>query len=210
MNKKLKKIILMILLLLIVVAVVFVIVNSGSGKKEQKVVNTEPKSQRASTTNSTDSKTEETNADNSESKEKLATTVEETDTGTVYKVIDNEIKPDIVLKDNYFDTQIADINLNFDTYEGKTIEIEGMYFKNTPYTFVGRYSLSNLCPTCPSGYSYFEYEWKGDKEIKLEEEKDWIKVIGTLRKGNDGVEYYYIDVASIEIMKERGNDTVTN
>lgn len=212
MKKNLKKIVLIILLVLIIVAVGIIIANSSSGKKEQKVANTEPTSQRA--TNNENNKVEntgsETKENNTESKEKLETKIEETSTGTVYKVTDKEIKPDIILKDNYFDTQIADININFDRYEGKTIQIEGMYFQNTPYTFVGRYSLSNLCPTCPTGYSYFEYEWNGDEELKLEEEKDWIKVIGTLRKGNDGVDYYYIDVASIEIMNERGNDTVTN
>lgn len=67
-----------------------------------------------------------------------------------------------------------------------------------------------MCPNCPTGYSYFEYEWNGDKEIPAEVEESWIKVKGTLKRGNDGEEYYYIDVAEIEVMNQKGLETVSN
>ena len=148
---------------------------------------------------------------NSESKKE--TIKKELDDGVLYTLSDNEIKADIVLKDNYYDTQIKDIMYNFDTYKGKVIEIEGMYLDMDPYTVVGRYSTNALCPYCPAGYSAFEYIWNGEK-IKLENTTSWIKVIGTLCVGNDETsgyqDYYYIDAISVEVMNERGLDTVNN
>ena len=124
---------------------------------------------------------------------------------------ETEEQTDIIIGDNYFDTQMADINMNFSKYEGKTVEIEGMSLTNDPFTFVGRYSTSNICPDCPTGYSYFEYEWKGDKTPELQEEETWLKVRGTFKKGDDnGMEYYYIDVANMEVMNEKGLETVNN
>ena len=104
--------------------------------------------------------------------------------------------------------------LNPENYMEKNIEIEGMYLENLPWTFVGRYSTSNVCVYCPEGYSYFEYQLKGKIDREFTAKEDWIKVIGTLAKGNDETsdyqDYYYIEVLSIEIMNERGLDTVTN
>lgn len=193
-----KKIALSIILVVIIVVITVIAMNASSGKKQKNT----------NTTNviNKSSETENTKVE----KEKKKTEVTELEDGIMYAVTNEKIEPEIVLKDTYFDTQIADIALNFNNYEGKTIQIEGLYFANNKYTFVGRYSTSNLCPDCPAGISYFEYEWHGDKEITLEDSKSWIKVIGTLRKGNDGTDYYYIDVANLEVMNEPGNSTVTN
>ena len=128
--------------------------------------------------------------------------------GTEYKISD--IEPEIVLKDKLFDTSIADISINFEKYVGKTISLEGLYFENAGYTFVGRYSTSSMCPTCPTGISYMEYEWDGDKNFDLKDEDSWIKIIGTLRVGNDGEDYYYIEASSISLMNEKGLTTVDN
>lgn len=210
--EKFKKIGLVIILLVIVIAIVFVVKNSSSGKKEAKVdTNSTTVSKVAqSDEEEPDNTEEENNVSNEETAEVKTATVTELADGTKYSVTDEEITPEIVIGDNYFGTQLADINMNFDQYEGKTMEIEGLYFENTPYTFVGRYSTSNVCPTCPTGYSYFEYEWKGDKELPVKDSETWIKAVGTLRKGNDGVEYYYLDIQNIEIMNEAGQDTVSN
>lgn len=200
----LKKLGLIAVLVVIVIAIVIVIVNASSGKKEAKTGNVAgtPVSKSASATNSVEN--------NVTSEDKKAVTKKELEDGTLYSITDEDITPEIVVGDNYFDTQIADMNLNFDEYEGKTIEIEGLYFINDPYTFVGRYSLANLCLDCPAGYSYFEYEWNGEEVPELKDEENWIKLVGTLKKGNDGVEYYYIDVASLAVMNEKGVDTVSN
>ena len=62
--------------------------------------------------------------------------------------------------------------------------------------------------------SYIEYELDGKLDKKLIEEQDWIKIIGTLEVGNDASSnfqnYYYLKVLSLEVMKEKGQDTVNN
>lgn len=135
-------------------------------------------------------------------------------TGIYLKDNSNIDNIDIVVGDNYFDTQLADWNLNIDKYKGKTVEIEGFNLKNGPYSFIGRYSTSALCQYCPTGYSYFEYEWNGDEKFNpdnLENESTWMKIIGTIEVGNDeSGDYYYIDAKSIEIMDEWGVSEVNN
>lgn len=206
-KKSLKKIVLIIVLIIILAGIVLIVVNSSSGKKEVKTGNSNKTS--VTKTNGAQS----TNSNNTTVKvsdnTKNVTKTELSD-GTLYSLTDEKVVPDIVVGDKFYDTQIADMTMNFNNYEGKTIEIEGYHLTNGPYTFVGRYSLSNLCADCPAGYSYFEYEWKGNEKVNLKEEDDWIKVVGKLKRGNDGTEYYYIDVLSLEVMKEKGLDTVSN
>lgn len=215
-KKLLKKVGLIIILVAIIGGVGFVIVNSSSGKKEGK---TSVSSAPIGKGNSQESIEEniEVSQDESQNEGEIVDTIEtipvikkEIDNGVKYSLSSEEITPEIVVGDNYFDTQVRDMSLNFDQYEGKTIEIEGLYFENTPFTFVGRYSTSNMCPTCPTGYSYFEYEWHGDENFDLTDSENWIKVVGTLKKGFDDVEYYYIDAQSISLMNEKGVETVEN
>ena len=200
-----KKLLLILVLLLVIGGIVFVAINASSGKKEAIAQNT-------IVTQKTNTKTNTNNVakNTSNKKNDKKTTIKELDDGTLYSLTDEEITPDIVIGDNYFDTQITDIYVNFDQYEGKVVEIEGFYLVNAPYTFIGRYSEANLCAYCPVGYSYFEYEWHGDYNFSFTEEKEWLKIIGTIKKGNDGEEYYYIDVLSLEVMNERGQETVKN
>lgn len=138
----------------------------------------------------------------------------ELDDGVLYTLTDQKEKADIVVGDNYFDTTINDMFLNYDKYKDKKIEIEGIYFINDPYTFVGRYSKSNLCPYCPEGYSYLEYQLDGKLDYEFTDEKEWIKVIGTLQKANDETsnyeDYFYLKVINLEIMNKRGQETVNN
>ena len=215
-NKKLfKKIGLTCVLIAIIGTIVFIGNNASKGKKEQKLntnSTTIEKVAQSKEDNSVVENNEEEELNTAETKttETKKATETKLDEGVKYS-IDNEIKePEIVVKDNYYDTQISDFNTNFEQYEGKIVQIEGLYFENEDYTFVGRYSTSNLCPYCPTGYSYFEYEWHGDVKPELKDSDSWIKIIGKLKKGNDGVEYYYIDASSIEVMNEKGEITVNN
>lgn len=218
MKDKLKKVILIVVLLVIVAGIVWIVINASQGKKEvkqnpsgaatvEKVAQSEEKVAEENTTTEATNEVENTVT---VEKETIPATEKKLSDGIKYSVTDKDVKPEVVLKDNYYDTVIADINLNFDNYEGKTIQMDGFYFENGSYTFVGRYSTSNVCPACPAGYAYFEYEWHGDKKPELTDSESWIKVIGTLKKGNDGVEYYYIDADSIEVMNEKGVETVSN
>lgn len=136
------------------------------------------------------------------------------DDGILYSVDGKEVKADIVVTDNYYDTTINDMWINPDSYKGKTVQIEGMYFENLPYTFVGRYAVSNVCPNCPPGYSYFEYELNGNIDRTFKDSEDWIKIVGTFSVGNDAStnyeDFYYLDVLSLEVMNEKGQETVYN
>ncbi|OYP44561.1 hypothetical protein C8E03_101410 [Lachnotalea glycerini] len=116
---------------------------------------------------------------------------------------------DIVVGDNYYSTQINDWYMNFDQYEGKTVEIEGYYIADyLPYLFVGRYGPT--CPYCQGAYVCFEFYTKQDL-TQLISGQDWIKVKGILRKDTDeSGEFYYIEAISIEKMDEAGLDTITN
>ncbi|RDU23784.1 TIGR03943 family putative permease subunit [Anaerosacchariphilus polymeriproducens] len=116
---------------------------------------------------------------------------------------------DIVVGDNLYETQINDWYVNFPKYEGKVVEIEGYFINDfAPYTFVGRYGPT--CPYCNGGYVSFEFYTKEDLS-SFKSVKDWIKVTGILRKGEDsnGV-FYYIETLSIEKMDKVGKDTVSN
>lgn len=138
----------------------------------------------------------------------------ELDDGILYSIEGKKYDADMVIGDNFFDATISDMYLNPEDYYGKKIEIEGMYLTDGEYTSVGRYSTSNLCAFCPAGYSFIEYQLTGIIDKELEPEKDWIKVIGTLEKANDATsfyqDYFFIKAMSIEIMNEKGNDTVNN
>jgi len=116
-------------------------------------------------------------------------------------------KIDLVIGDKYFITQLNEIYLNTEDYLGKIIEIEGFPLSNGQYNFVARYG-----PGCCSNdaIAYLEYEY--DTDLELIDEKDWIKIIGEICKGQDadGTEYIYINALSVEKKDTRGVDTVTH
>lgn len=200
MNKK--RILWIILLIIFIVAIVLIIklANSKSSTNDANIVdNTYNKN---------------SNAIVEEKMDEAQYQKIELDDGILYSIDGKQYQSDIVIGDNYYDTTINDMFLNPENYMEKNIEIEGMYLENLPWTFVGRYSTSNVCVYCPEGYSYFEYQLKGKIDREFTAKEDWIKVIGNLAKGNDETsdyqDYYYLEVLSIEIMNERGLDTVTN
>lgn len=199
MNKK--KIIWIVLLIVFIAIVALVIVKI-------KPNNTDNKSNNSLVTRNSNSESEQKES------EQIQITKTQLDDGILYSFTDEEQTPDIIITDNYFDTTINDMMLNYNTYKDKKIQIEGMYMENGPYTFVGRYSTSNICPTCPQGYSYMEYILDKEIDANLVNEDTWIKVIGKLSRERDASSnfeyYYYLKVLSIEIMNEKGQDTVNN
>lgn len=139
--------------------------------------------------------------------------------GILYSESGEKLKADKIIGTEYFDTTINDMYLYPDNYVGKKIEIEGFYLVAEPYTFVGRYSTSSVCPYCTGGFSYIQYEFDGKIKETLKDQETWIKLIGTWEKGkmNYGTEenpyyddYYYLKVLNFEIMNEKGEDTVKN
>lgn len=112
----------------------------------------------------------------------------------------------LVLKDKYFLTQLNDIYYNIDEYKGRKIEIEGFPMSDEKSTFVGRYG-----PGCCSidGYAYIEYKFP--EKLDLVNEKDWIKVTGTIQKRYEGnIIYVYINATSVEKLETRGTERVIN
>ena len=122
-------------------------------------------------------------------------------------------KPDIVVGDKHYATQINDWYMNFQDYEGKTVSIDGYYMNFGGYTLVGRMGPS--CPYCTGGYVNFEF--KTDLDLsKLKSEESWIRVKGILRKGKYSISkdvsqlIYYIEALEVEELPEVGEDTVTD
>ncbi len=193
-----KRLFYLLLLILIIIGVVIFFVFLSKGKNEDN-------------TNITGQRIENINSNQNIEEQKTIKTV--LSDGILYSLKNEEINADVIVGDNYFDTQINNMITNSSDYEGKIIEIEGFYLQSFPYNFVGRYSENSLCPYCSGGYSYIEYIWDGEK-IDLTEKDSWIKVIGTLEKGNDETsyyqDYYYIKALSVEVMNERGQETVVN
>ena len=147
MNKK--KVLWIVVLILFIGAIVAIvkIANSKNSTNDANIVdNTYNKNSNAVIEDTTDQEIEYQKT--------------ELEDGILYSIDGKEYQSDLVIGDNYYDTTINDIFLNPETYMEKNIEIEGMYLENLPWTFVGRYSTSNVCVYCPEGYSYFEYEWQ--------------------------------------------------
>lgn len=122
--------------------------------------------------------------------------------------------PDIVVGDNLYATQINDWYINFEDYDGKTVEIEGYYVDIGGYSFVGRKGPS--CPYCSGGYVSFEFSTDEDLSVWTSE-SSWIRVTGILREGamypgagQDPYPFYYIEALRAEEMDAVGVDTVTN
>ena len=204
-NKKLLWVLLLIAFLAIIILIITYVKPKSSDNKNQ---NTDTFQKNTNILNVENSSATSSNKEDSNF-ERLTL-----DDGILYALNGKKVTADIVVGTNYFDTTISDMYLNYDSYKGKVIEIEGMYLDSNPYTFIGRYSTSNLCPYCPAGYSYMEFQIDCDIKEKFEDEKTWLKVVGTLQKGNDETsnfqDYYYLQLSNLEIMNHRGEDTVTN
>lgn len=116
---------------------------------------------------------------------------------------------DIKVGDNLYTTQINDWYMNYNNYEGKTVEIEGYYLDFSPYVFVGRNGPT--CPYCTGGY--VDFEMMTDQDLsQLQHSHSWIKVQGILKKGFDTSigEFYYLEATTVEEMAKVGKDIVTN
>ena len=207
MNKK--KMLWIMILLIVVIAIIIVIVSMNNASQIQKIA-PEDNSKNLGSVDKANVIREQDNYSIEYKKIEL-------DDGVLYTITGKKEEPDMVIGTNYYDTTITDIYYNPQNYTNKKIEIEGMYLLSSldlPYTFVGRYSLNTLCPSCPAGYSVLEFQLQGKIDRNLEDEKDWIKVIGTLEKGNDEStnfqDYYYLKVLNLEVMNDRGQDIVNN
>lgn len=205
---KTRKLLWCVLFVIIVVAFIIVIVTSSHQEKKES-----DNGRFGAVNNASSLENVESVTIRSENEDVIYQVYEEND-GVLYSLDGSKPSADVVLQDKFFDTTIRDMNLNPDDYVGKKIQIDGLYFYNGYYSFVGRYSTSSLCPSCPPGYSFMEIHLNGKIDKKFIPESDWIKVVGIFKVGNDESsnykDYYYLDVLSLELMNEKGNDTVSD
>lgn len=120
---------------------------------------------------------------------------------------------DIVVGDRLYMTQINDWFINFQDYENKTVEIEGMYIRIGNYTLVGRNGPT--CPYCTGGY--VDFEFKSDQDLSVyTSESSWISVKGILRAGHaqlssgQSVPFYYIEAIEVSPLDEPGVNPITD
>ncbi len=125
-----------------------------------------------------------------------------------------DASPDITVGDKHYMTQINDWYINFDNYDGKIVEIEGMYLDfGEGYKFVGRNGPS--CPYCTGGYVDFEFQTDEDTRSFIPGET-WISVKGILREGHavmsdeSIIPFYYIEALSIAKLPEAGVDPISD
>ena len=125
-----------------------------------------------------------------------------------------DAKPDITVGDKHYMTQINDWYINFDNYDGKIVEIEGMYLDfGEGYKFVGRNGPS--FPYCTGGYVDFEFQTDEDTSSFIPGET-WISVKGILREGHavmsdeSIIPFYYIEALSITELPEAGIDPISD
>ena len=115
----------------------------------------------------------------------------------------------IEIKERLFIAQTNDIYLNTEDYLGKTIKYEGLFksyywdVTETTYCYVIRYG-----PGCCSydGEAGFEVMWDGP----WPEEDDWTEAVGILEKyEEDGYEYLRLQLTSLKVLEERGQEYVS-
>ncbi|MDR2098250.1 MAG: hypothetical protein LBP37_07005 [Spirochaetaceae bacterium] len=121
-------------------------------------------------------------------------------------------KPTLEIKEKLFIAQTNDIYLNPEEYMGRRIKLEGLFKSDmyvgsdVNYRFVLRYG-----PGCCGydGSAGFEVSWPKDRDAAYPAEDDWVEAVGVLDSyEEDGYPYLYLSLESLEVMDERGAETV--
>ena len=124
----------------------------------------------------------------------------------------NTNKDYVEITEKMFIAQVNDVYLNAGDYMGKTIKLEGIfkteqyYGVPEPYCFVIRYG-----PGCcgMDGNSGFEVKWEADQIKPYPDVESWVEAIGVLKTyEEDGFDYMYLELASLNTLSVRGAETV--
>lgn len=126
------------------------------------------------------------------------------------ETLSGDVDDVIEITENLFIAQTNDIYINTEDYLGKTIQYEGIFMSDyweetgTTYFYVIRYG-----PGC-CGYDSnagFEVAWDGE----YPEENDWVEAIGVLEMYEEnGYEYLRLQLTSLTVLDERGEEYVSN
>lgn len=119
----------------------------------------------------------------------------------------------LVLDEPFLDAQYRDILTHPEDYEGKILQLEGMY--NSWVDDYGgglRHAIVRYCPDgcCGSGLTGLEIYYDGN----CPEEEDWVRVTGTIEMvslGKYPLPFPLLNVITFEVRNhDRGNETVPN
>jgi len=116
----------------------------------------------------------------------------------------------IEIKEKMFIAQTNDIYLNAEDYLGKIIKLEGLFKQddgyNKSYFFVIRYGPGCCGFDANAG---FEVEWAKEKAKPYPAVDSWVEAAGELKTyEEDGMQYLYLELASLNVLNKRGAETV--
>ncbi|MDR2419007.1 MAG: hypothetical protein LBD79_08130 [Treponema sp.] len=117
----------------------------------------------------------------------------------------------VEIKEKMFIAQVNDVYLNPDDYVGKTIKLEGLFMTQDngtqipPYYFVIRYG-----PGCcgNDGNAGFEVIWEKQEPV-YPRDNEWVEAVGVFGSyEEDGYPYYCLNLSSLKVLDERGQEFV--
>ena len=125
----------------------------------------------------------------------------------------------VEIKETMFITQINDVNLNYKSYLGKPVKLEGL-FKHLHWNEKDSYFVYRRTPGCcgDDGEIGFELSWDenyqgsqtGPDDHIYPGRDDWVEVQGTLRNyEKSGFSFLYLALSEINVMDVRGAEFVT-
>jgi uncharacterized membrane protein YcgQ (UPF0703/DUF1980 family) len=118
----------------------------------------------------------------------------------------------VEIREKMFLAQVNDVYLNAEDYLGRTIKLEGIfkseqYYEGVePYCFVVRYGPGCCGNDLNVG---FEVKWDKGRMQPYPIADSWVEATGILKMEEEGnVEYLYLDLSSLDVLKKRGAETV--
>ena len=116
----------------------------------------------------------------------------------------------IVIEEKMFMLELNDIYLNYKDYEGKVIKYYGFVYNDefTKATVIGR---EYYCCGYDSYMIGFECDFSENKEKIILENDKWFDVEGviSIKKGENGIEYPFVKITSINEKAQEGQRVVT-
>jgi len=128
--------------------------------------------------------------------------------------------PDVIdIRENMFLTQMNDLGLNYRTYIGKTLRLQGM-FKQLHWNDQDTYYVYRRTPGCcgDDGEIAIELSWDQNymgRNVSGENYtypvmNDWVEVQGELKSYiRSGYVFLYVALSELNILEERGAEFVT-
>lgn len=118
----------------------------------------------------------------------------------------------IEIPEDYFLTQVNDIYTNAEDYLGRTLKYQGIFEKSTYGEGDNQEQIMYVFRNSPGccgndGTAGFEVLWDGD----IPKQESWVEVEGVLQtyEDTDGNKFLQLKVDSLNVLKERGKEFVS-